>query len=330
MSTEVTQRCNVCAALLDEEDLFCANCGAEAQPGTVSAEIAGSELATHNFGCDGCGASMSYDATAKNLRCPFCGSERLSQQKDVRTLAAKRVVTFSFDAQAAEGTLRKWLGASFWRPSDLAARAVVTKLAAVYVPYWVFSARTQTYWTADSSQVPWGARGDWVPCFGDHQSQYSGILIGASGALTSSETSTLCPFDISRGVERDQINLEESIVERFVVQRKYARPLARGSIEALEREACRKYVPGRSRNVKVNVKLHGMQSTPVLLPIWIMAYRYKGTLYRFLMNGQSGRHTGKAPFSYFKLGMVIGGIAIALFLIVLMILGVTAAAAAAG
>lgn len=269
---------------------------------------------------------MSYDASARNLRCPFCSSEKLTQQKDGKTLRAKVVVPFSVSTDNAQGILRKWLGASFWRPSDLAERAVITRLSKVYVPYWVFSASTHTYWTADSSHTPFGARGDWVPYFGDHRSRYSGVLIGASGALTPSETSNLCPFDISRGVSRDDIQLEEAIVERFVVQRKYARPLARASIESLERESCRKYVPGRSRNVKVNVKLHGLHSTPVLLPIWIMAYHYKGELYRFLINGQSGRHTGRAPFSYLKLAMVIGGVAAAVLLLMFIILIFTAIA----
>lgn len=79
------------------------------------------------------------------------------------------------------------------------------------------------------------------------------------------------------------------------MQRKYARPLARQGLESLERAACAEYVPGRNRNLKVNVRLEGLSSEPVLLPIWVMAYRYQNQVFRFLINGQTGKATGEAP-----------------------------------
>lgn len=263
---------------------------------------------------------MNYDASVQTLACPFCGSEKVEEQKQTRTLAAKSVIPFEVDQTRAQGILRHWLGASFWRPSDLAKTAVVEKLTRVFVPYWAFSANTFTYWTADSSQTPPGARGDWVPMFGHHRSHYDDVLIGASSVLSPQETHALCPFDLSKGKPKKDVPMDGIINERFVVQRKYARPLARQSIEQLERQACDVYVPARSRNVKVNVRLEGLQSTPILLPVWIMAYRYKGEIYRFLVNGQNGQHTGSAPFSYMKLMMILGGVGLVALLIGLMII----------
>ncbi len=87
------QKCTVCGALLDEEDLFCANCGTEAPQPEGAQEKSHTQIATHNFACEGCGASMSYDASAQTLRCPFCGSEKLHEEKDAKVLAPDRVVT---------------------------------------------------------------------------------------------------------------------------------------------------------------------------------------------------------------------------------------------
>ncbi len=304
---ELVVRCTTCRAQLDPEDLFCPNCGAEA-PRVESGDRAAppeSDWLTHRYVCDGCGASMSYDASAQNLRCPFCSSEKLTSQPDEKTLRAKLVVPFQTTQQQVLATLRQWLGSSFWRPSGLAHDAVVTRIVPVYVPYWVFSAHADTYWTADTNQVPWHARGNWRPVSGDHRAEYHGILVGASSTLTPVETSAICPFNLNAGQPLSQSDLANFIVEQFRVQRKYARPLARAGIESFEQEACRKLVPGRSRNVKVNVRLTGISSEPVLLPVWILAYKYKGELYRFLANGQTGRHTGTAPVSWFKITMTI-------------------------
>ncbi len=145
------------------------------------------------------------------------------------------------------------------------------------------------------------------------------MLIGASAALTPAEALQICPFDLSPAVPPDQVDYRRAAQEQFAVPRKYARPLARQRLEEMERQACDvAYIPGSSRNVKVNVKVEGMTSEPVLLPVWIMAYRYKDEVYRFLVNGQTGQATGKAPISWFKVAAAIGIAALILILVLLL------------
>jgi predicted RNA-binding Zn-ribbon protein involved in translation (DUF1610 family) len=308
---DTLERCSVCQAMLDEEDLFCPNCGTEAPDRAVLAESVGGSatataVSTHNFDCQGCGASMSYDASAQTLRCPFCGSEKLVERQDSKTIAPQYVLQFKTDRDAAMRSLRAWLKQGFWRPGDLSQAATVTKMTPVFVPYWVFSARVRSYWTADSSQTPAGARGDWFPLSGEHAGHYEGLLVGASGALTPAETSAICPFNLADRIAPDQVDLENVVVEQFRVQKKYARPLARHGFENAIRHDCTRYVPGNCRNLKVNVQLTGMTSEAVLLPVWIMAYRYRDQVFRFVLNGQTGKATGQAPTSWQKVVFAIG------------------------
>ncbi len=315
---DVLTKCAVCGAMLDEEDLFCPNCGKEAPTANASADAAAppaSHETTHNFVCQGCGASMSYDPTAGALRCPFCGSTQLDKQPDAKEISPQGVVPFITNKYSAIAAMRKWLGSSFWRPGDLSEQAAVVTMTAVYVPYWVFEAQTHTFWTADSSKVPRGASASWYPVSGQHEGQHGGLLVGASGALTPAETTALCPFDLSTVVAPDKIELTNAIFERFTVPRKYARPLANQGFEALESVACKQYVPGSCRNLKVNVRITDLTSQPMLLPVWIMAYRYKDRLFRFLVNGQSGRVTGSAPLSYRRILIVVAAIATVLLLL---------------
>ena len=58
---DLLEKCSVCQALVDEEDLFCANCGAEA-PHREAKGDAGTQTFQHNFECQGCGASSSSKA----------------------------------------------------------------------------------------------------------------------------------------------------------------------------------------------------------------------------------------------------------------------------
>ncbi|HLA85824.1 MAG TPA: hypothetical protein VJL29_13620 [Thermoguttaceae bacterium] len=303
---DVQRKCEVCLSLLDEEDLFCANCGTEASQWTndQAAVRDVARVATHNFECAGCGASMSFDARAGSLRCPFCGCLDLKQEQDRKILSPNRVVPFRVSQADAEIKLRECLGRGFFRPEDLAQRAALVKMTPVYVPYWVFEAKTHTFWTADTSDTPPGSRGDWYPLSGEHHGEHCGLLVGASGALTAAETGKLCPFDLTVGVTPAEVDLDNVTVEQFAVPRKYARPLAKAGLEQAEAETCEaSYVPGRVRNVHVNVLVEALSSEPVLLPVWIMAYRYKDQIFRFLVNGQTGRATGAAPVSWLKIGM---------------------------
>jgi predicted RNA-binding Zn-ribbon protein involved in translation (DUF1610 family) len=352
---DVLIKCSVCGAVLDEEDLFCPNCGTEAPiagsltpstdhgPRTTNHEQGTNDqgprtnnqgqltapaapithLTTCNFTCRGCGASMSYDASAQTLRCPFCGSENLEKKPDAKEIAADGVVPFATSQDQAIASMRQWLGQGFWRPGDLAAQAAVVGMRSVYIPYWVFEAETQTYWAADTSHTPSGARASWYPMTGDHQGEYSGLLVGASSALTPAETNSLCPFDLSTAVPPEKVALQNVIYERFTVPRKYARPLARQGLEACEADACQQYVPGKCRNMKVNVRITNLNGRPMLLPVWIMAYRYREQVFRFIVNGQTGKSTGQAPVSYRKIGMAvaIAAIIFALILFWLFVVG---------
>ena len=140
---EPERKCVICKALVDEEDLFCANCGAEVPQ--IDLEVDGhvdTRETTRNFTCGGCGASMSYDASAQALRCPFCGSEKMQQKANSKTFAPKRVVPFAINRERADAITRTWLGTGWLRPSDLSDEAVITKMTAVYVPYWTFTSYT--------------------------------------------------------------------------------------------------------------------------------------------------------------------------------------------
>ncbi|MDX1962741.1 MAG: zinc ribbon domain-containing protein [Pirellulales bacterium] len=298
-------KCNVCGAVQDEEDLFCSECGTEVPRRAEQSEEQHTRQSTHNFICQGCGASMSYDAHAGALRCPFCGSESLAAQEDSTEILPRWVIPFFSDRAQAEAALRAWLRKGIWRPGDLSEQALVVAMQPVLIPYWVFAAETHTYWTADTSDVPWSASGTWRPIAGEHRGSYESVLVGTSSALTPAEMQALGEYNLDQAQPPDKVKLDDFTSERFVVPRKYARPLARQGLEARERAACARYVPGNQRNLKVNVRIVELTSYPILAPVWIMAYRYRDQVYRFLCNGQTGISTGKAPLSYKKIGLAI-------------------------
>lgn len=264
---------------------------------------------------------MSYDASAQSLRCPFCGSTAMSKLESRRSIQCDFVVPRLLESAKASEIFRQWLGNGFWRPTDAVRASEIGKISSVYVPFWLFEAYADTKWTADSSPAPVGCSGDWQPLSGQNRARHNEILVGASSILTADEVRAISPFDFKQAVEPNNVDLVNSIVEIFRMPRKHVRPIAKAIIEERERQICTNYVPGRARRVKVNVRIHGMTGRPVLLPVWILAYRYKKNVHRVLINGQTGQIAGSAPFSYVKL-FVILAIVLATFLLLMLFSGI--------
>jgi hypothetical protein len=56
----------------------------------------------------------------------------------------------------------------------------------------------------------------------------------------------------------------------------------------------------------------------VLLPVWISSYRYKNKVFRFLVNGQSGKVKGERPYSIMKiLGLILAVAAVVIGIIII-------------
>ncbi len=315
VSDGTIQRCRICRCFLQDDDLFCANCGTENHTATEAAaradrlsspeKVATTTIASvYAVQCERCGASMSYDASAQALRCPFCGSTKLNERQDARTLLAQSVIPTEIDRQEVVKHLRSWLAQGFWRPGDTAAASVLASATLVYVPFWLFSATTHTCFTGDES-APWGSRADWIATSGEYQGTHQAVLIQASSVLSSHEVDAVLPFDLNRQIALDQVDLLNAVVEDFRLPKAEARTLARVKLEAADRAACEQKMRDRARNVSVNVLISDMTERPILAPLWIMVYHYQNKPFRVLVNGQTGRTNGTAPLSVAKISAAI-------------------------
>ena len=69
-----------------------------------------------------------------------------------------------------------------------------------------------------------------------------------------------------------------------------------------------------------------LEGSPLLLPIWIGAYRVADKPYRVVLNGQTGAITGRAPISWFKVAAAAGAV-LGLLMSIALVIAVVAAVA---
>jgi hypothetical protein len=295
--TTATVACGRCESPFEPGDLRCAVCGHVA-PDVVGEDVP--EAAVEVLRCEGCGAAVSYSARARAPVCAFCGSMAHLEVTDNPMEQAQLLVPFTVDRSRAEEVFREWLGGLGWfRPADLRAASQLDSMRALWWVGWLINGEALVSWTADSEVG--AARADWAPHAGQAELQFDDLVVSASRGLTADETAFLLPsYDLAAAGPQQPADGSDAVVEQFEVRRTTARQQVRA---ALGRLAARRLqdgiIPGRRiRNLHTTLLVRRLITRRVGFPAWIIAYRYRGALHRFVLSGQDpASRRGDAPIS---------------------------------
>ena len=313
--------CSRCHSPLEASDLRCSIC-ALAVPRDGGAATA---LRARILRCRECAAAVSYSAAAQAPLCGFCGAVMQVEEPADPVESAERLVPFAVDRDGAARALRRWLGSRGWfRPRDLSTAAAIDSMRPLHWSAWIFDADATVTWAADSDAG--SGRSAWAPHAGSTAFQWRGILIPASRGLREEETARLAGgYAVDRAVPvASSAPLEGGAIEAFDVQRSAARRRIADAIEAMAVRDLQAHghIPGRRfRNVHASVLLSRLVTGRYVLPAWVTAYRYRGSIYRTIVHGQDESIVlGEAPVSWTRV-MVVIGLALALLLLIFVLLG---------
>ena len=270
--------CTRCATPLEHGDLRCAVCALAVNVAPDLVSKAHSEI----LRCTDCGAAIAYDAN----RLPFAVS------RDQAQLA-----------------LRTWLGLrGFFAPKTLSDEAVIETLQPLCWAAWIVNAKALVAWTADSDHN--SNRSSWAPHSGKVSIEFGNICVSASRGLDQIECARLVPYyDLSHvvGISEQIPGEVPAMTESFDAQRSAARATVQRAIEGVAKVRVRHAVPGSTvRNINVSCLIERQTTDRVALPAWVMAYRYRGSPYRAIINGQRADQVfGSSPTDWMKVAMLV-------------------------
>ena len=61
----------------------------------------------------------------------------------------------------------------------------------------------------------------------------------------------------------------------------------------------------RQRVHSIDTRYDALSYKQLLLPLWLLSYRYKETIYRVVVNAQTGEIQGERPYSWIKIILAI-------------------------
>jgi len=70
--------------------------------------------------------------------------------------------------------------------------------------------------------------------------------------------------------------------------------------------SCRADIGGDEQRVEeTRVEYHDLTFKHLLFPVWISAFRYRGKIYRLLVNARTGEVQGERPWSFAKIALAV-------------------------
>mgnify|MGYP001823087761 FL=1 len=272
--------------------------------------------------CPNCAAQVEFDPDVHAKECPFCATPVVTGTGVHRHIKPKAVLPFAFDEPTAHKAMNDWLGSLWFAPNGLKAYARKgRRMDGIYVPYWTFDADTASRYSGERGTVYYEtrrvvrngkatnvqvARVRWRPTQGKVARFFDDVLVLASKSLPKRFTDGLAPWDMTALEPYAPEYLAGFRAEGYSVALKDGFVEARAIMDDAIRRDIRFDIGGdRQRIHQVETSVRDVTFKHILLPVWLAAYKYRGTTYRFVVNGSNGKVQGERPYSAIKIAFAV-------------------------
>ena len=236
------------------------------------------------------------------------------------------MLPFRVGRAAATTNFQGWIGEGWLAPNDLKAGAVLDNLHGIYLPFWTFDAQAHSDWQGERGDHYYETesytdsegrratrqvqRTRWSYRSGEHDRFYDDVLLPASRSLAQQKQdkhlTEVQNYQLAEVVDYDPRVLLGWEAEVYSIDLHEGLALARTRIREHEHSACERLLGGdEQRGLRVETTLSEESFKHLLLPLWLCAYTYKGQLYHFLINGQTGQVSGSRPTSWWKVALLV-------------------------
>lgn len=290
-----------------------------------------------HFRCQQCGAEVAVDPQERSFTCPFCDSSYVIElPADGKRAQPEFVIGFAITPEQAAEKFRAWLADGDWfRPGDLRLAHADGKMRGVYLPFWSFSTlaesawtaqigehwyRTETYTAYENGKAVTRTRQvqetEWWNLAGKHHNYYSGYLVSGSKGLTQADADRIKPYHLPALKRYEPYFLAGWLAEDYSIDSETAKQICQKEFFRWEQAAVEAFLPGDThQGLAVQTEFSDTTADLILLPLYLLSYRYGDKVYRFMVNGQTGHVIGEKPVSTTRIALAVAAGAILVFLV---------------
>lgn len=328
MTTSISQyKCPNCGAPIpfdpNAQKLVCKHCDTEFEVSTLQAMVSEENIAEDSYNweeyqettlndangqtyyvCPSCGGQVIGDKTMSASQCPYCGNSVIVEDKFEGLLKPDLVIPFKYTKEEAKKAYSDYLKGKKLLAKDFEAKNIVEKINGLYVPYWLFNCdcscqarfnatRVRTYMTRDFDVEEI----EHYLVYRDGDISFENVPVDGTKKLPAELMESLEPFDFKDAVDFNTAYLSGFFSDQYDESADEAIKRANERIKASTVEAINSTVIGYVNVVPTssNVRFDNGKVSYALLPIYIFSTKYNDQVYRFAMNGQTGKFSGNLP-----------------------------------
>ncbi|MBQ9828233.1 MAG: hypothetical protein IJM62_06090 [Lachnospiraceae bacterium] len=330
----VNWNCPNCGADLkfdiNKQLLCCDHCGYTEEVSEKQDGIKESADDDGRFHCPSCGAVYEAGQYDMSGICTYCGAPLIITERMEGDYRPVKILTFTYDKSAADAAFIKWCDRGKLTPKEFKKKSILNYIRPLYAPYWLSNSTVNTVMSARAERVHTYIAGDeevieteYYDVYRDMEMSYGDVDYDGAITLDDEEMYKLDPYSFEAlkdfvspylaGYEARQYDQGPDEIIPLIQKRvrKYAEDYVRNSVTGYS----------SVQVTSMETRFLDMDMTFVLLPLWFFEYRYRGEVYNFMMNGQTGKVVGEPPVSGKRTAAWFFGIFAIVFIIVLLIGG---------
>ncbi len=334
--------CEACGAELTfdigAQSLACPHCGHKRELGfTNDAPVAERDLqemlhklarmrttaplapGRREFSCNSCAATIVFEASNTSDKCAFCGAPVVDAaiHEAVERITVSGVLPFGVTKQVATENMRDWVKSRWFAPNEFKRYGVTGRFNGVYLPYWTFDAMTDNRYRGergDNYTVTVGSGNDrrtetrtrWTHAAGSFRRFFDDVLVCAANDSKTKILTALEPWPLEKVVPftPDALSGYQALT--------YDQTLEAGFHAAKQRidgmihtEVCERIGGDHQRVHSIETQMSALTFKHILLPVWMLAYRYGDKSYQLMVNAGTGEVQGERPYSPWKIAFAV-------------------------
>ena len=279
------------------------------RPTTVSSDD------RHEIHCNACGAGVVFSGPLTSTECAYCGNP--IQRRDVHQ-AEERIpvdglLAFAVTRESAKENLGRWVKSRWFAPNAFKKRGVQGKFSGIYLPFWTFDAMTHSHYSGERGEHYYTGSGKsrrrqtrWYPAEGSFSRFFDDVLVCAwqkadHGILVALEPwplESVVPFAPEMMAGYLSMTYDISLGDGF--------KLGKERMDAALLAETHRRIGGDTQRVhSLRSQFDALTYKHIMLPVWLLAYKFKDKTYRLAVNACTGEVQGQRPYSIIKITLAV-------------------------
>lgn len=304
-------KCKQCASIVDIPE---ENAVATKKPFTDTSEIEKSQEEYTQYSCSTCGRKHIVPSNQEVLYCPSCGdASSLTKAVSVEYLP-DGIIPFKLNKEKALNSFKDWIKRRKFAPNNLKKLAKTQSLSGVYLPVYNYDFDCFTHYSGvgirehrDSDGRTHTSR---HPFNSSRTDRFNNYVDSANSSIQSPTLREIANFDYNQTyVYRSEFLYGWIGSDIDITLQQSCARVRQSSAQEIKSNIKRSLNYDRIENFVCNTTFSNIKYNYLYVPIWLNSYKYKDKIYNCYINGITGKVSGKAPKSFWKIFFTVIGIA---------------------